>query len=208
TSIDATAVCTQFRSDPSASGYCTCTICSTVARTTPSIEIRASCAEKCQAGAAGRDTESNVQGSSPNRCVPPRKRSTKSGSRTLRSPSTSSSSTEASGSSVNPEQRAQAQAGQYERPHRCPCNPGLRCRQPRRPEGDASAADCRIIHHVLDDEPALGRIALEPASPDGGIGSTRAIEVDAVPEPQTIPGFRIASGNEPRLVEAALGNPR
>src|SRR5205823_8700027 len=83
-----------------------------------------------------------------------------------------------------------------------------RCRQPRRPEGDASAADCRIVHHVLDNERALGRIALEPASPDGGIGSTRAIEVDAVPEPQTIPGFRIASGNEPRLVEAALGNPR
>src|SRR6266478_2663908 len=116
TSIDATAVWTQCRSDPSASGYCTCTICSTVARTTPSIESRASCAEKCQAGAVGRETESNIQGSSPNRCVPPRKRSTKRGSRTLRGPSTSSRSTEASGSSVNPEQRAQAQAGQYDRP--------------------------------------------------------------------------------------------
>src|SRR5438093_11272232 len=91
---------------------------------------------------------------------------------------------------------------------RLPFARAARCRQPRLPEGDASAADCRIVHQVLDNERALGRIALEPASPDGGIGSTRAIEVDAVPEPQTIPGFRIASGHEPRVVEAALGNPR
>src|SRR2546427_7151398 len=72
TSIDATAVWTQCRTDPSTSGYCTCTIWSVVARTTPSIESHVSCAEKCQAGAAGRETESNIQGSSPDQCVPPR----------------------------------------------------------------------------------------------------------------------------------------
>src|SRR3989441_13361055 len=57
TSIDATAVWTQCRTEPSTSGYCTCTIWSVVARTTPSIESHVSCAEKCQAGAAGRETE-------------------------------------------------------------------------------------------------------------------------------------------------------
>src|SRR5438309_5000404 len=50
-----------------------------------------------------------------------------------RGPSTSSRSTEASASSANPEPRAHAQAGQYDRPHRCPCSAGARCSSVIRP---------------------------------------------------------------------------
>src|SRR6185369_195572 len=127
TSMEATALWTQWRRLPSGFAYCTCTIVSGAERTTPSMARRASRAAKCQVGGAACETVSGIQGSSPKRCTAPRKRSANIGNRAPSGPSTSSRSIDASGSSANAEQRAHDHAGQYERPHRCPCAAGTRC---------------------------------------------------------------------------------
>ena len=62
TSIEAISLFTQWWNEPSGSSYCTCTICEGWTCTTPSMARRAFCAEKCQAGAAGLEVVSAIQG--------------------------------------------------------------------------------------------------------------------------------------------------
>ena len=132
----------HWRTDSSGSTYCTWTICSGSACTTPSMARTASCAAKCQLGGAGTELVNGIQGSSPNGWTAPRKRKMKSGKRTPPGPITSSRSIEASGSSANAAQRAHAHSGQRERPHRCPCMAGALLSSRIRPSISIAPVTC------------------------------------------------------------------